>query len=156
MILYLLRHGRAARLDPNQPRALTARGKTEVALVAEHFKREGLQVNTLWHSPKTRAVQTAEIFLEVLGKKDVQVEEKKDLKPEGDAQAVLEAIAALKEGSLLVVSHLPLVGDLASLLGADSAGHHAFGFPTAGLAAFEGKGRSWKWLWSLNPSTLKG
>jgi phosphohistidine phosphatase len=154
MNLYLLRHGKAARLDPNQPRSLTTRGKAEVTLVAEHFKKQLLQINNLWHSPKTRAIQTAEIFLEINGKSDTKVEEKKELRPEGAAREIFEEINLHQSGSLIVVTHLPFVEELASILAADTP-HAKIAFPTAGVAAFERKGKNWKWLWSLDPSTLK-
>jgi phosphohistidine phosphatase len=155
MNLYLLRHGKAARPDADQPRSLTVRGKAEVALIAGHFKKQHLQITHLWHSPKTRAVQTMEIFLKIAGGPGVRVEEKKGLKPEGDAREIFEEINLHREGSLMLVTHLPIIGDIAGLLTADSA-RVEIAFPTAGLAAFEKTGENWKWLWSLDPSKLKG
>ena len=154
MNLYLFRHGKAARLDPNQPRSLTVRGIAEVTLVAGYFKKHHLQINNLWHSPKTRAIQTAEIFLKINDKPEIKVEEKKELKPDGDAREVLEEINLHQNGPLIVVTHLPFVEELALLLAADTP-HAKIAFPTAGVAAFERKGENWKWLWSLDPSTLK-
>lgn len=154
MILYLFRHGKAARQDPDGPRSLTSKGREEISLVAGYFKKKGFKVQTLWRSPKTRAVQTAEIFLKVVGKNGVKIEEKKELKPEGDAQEVYGEINNFEGDSLMLVSHLPLVGELGSLLASDSP-EAEITFPTGGLAAFEGKRRSWKWLWSLDPSTIK-
>src|SRR5579862_7573855 len=115
MIVYLFRHGKAARQEPDGPRALTSRGREEAACIAKHFKKKGLKVQTLWHSPKTRAVQTAEIFLEITGKAGVKVEERKEIKPEGDAQAVYGEINVEKGDSLILVTHLPFVAELASL-----------------------------------------
>jgi phosphohistidine phosphatase len=154
MNLYLLRHGKAARLEPDQPRSLTIRGIAEVTLIAEHFKKHHLQINNLWHSPKTRAIQTAEIFLKINGNPGVRVEEEKELKPEGDAKEVFEKINLLQDGPLIVVTHLPFVEELALLFAVDTP-HAKIAFPTAGVAAFERKGKNWKWLWSLDPSTLK-
>jgi phosphohistidine phosphatase len=154
MNLYLLRHGKAARPDADHPRSLTARGKAEVALIAGHFKKQHLQINHLWHSPKTRAIQTAEIFLKITGDSGVKVEEKKGLKPEGDAREIFEEINLHRKGSLMVVTHLPIIEDIARLLTADST-RAEIAFPTAGLAAFEKTGENWKWLWSLDPSKLK-
>jgi phosphohistidine phosphatase len=154
MFVYLLRHGIAAQTSPDGPRALTEKGQAEVALVAEHFKKKGLKVTQVWHSPKTRAIQTAQVFLKVVGEKGIPVEEKKQLKPEGDDQEILEEINQLKEGSLLLVTHMPFVAGLASLLAEDSP-NAQFAFPTAGLAAFERKNQRWKWLWSWDPSELK-
>ncbi len=153
-MLYLLRHGKAARRDPDGPRSLTPQGREEVKSVAEYFKNKGLKVEALWHSPKTRAVETSGIFLDITGKTGVKVVEKKELKPEGDAQQVYQEINQNDFNSMLVVTHLPFVGELASLLAGDSLVPE-FGFPTAGVAAFERRGKTWKWLWSLDPSTLK-
>lgn len=154
MIVYLLRHGRAAQSSPDGPRALTEKGRAEVALVAEHFKKKGLSLTRVWHSPKTRALQTAEVFLKVVGEKGIGVEDKKQLKPEGDDREILDEINQLKEGSLLIVTHMPFVSGLASLMAEDSP-NAQFTFPTAGLAAFEKKNQTWKWLWSWDPADLK-
>ena len=155
MLLYLFRHGKAARQDPNGPRALTSEGQEEAAKVAKYFKKKGLKIQTLWHSPKTRAKQTAEIFLETVGKNGTKVTEKKDLKPEGDAGEIFDEINSEKTDSLMLVTHLPFVAELAGLLAYDSP-EAQIAFPTGGVAAFERKGNNWKWLWSLDPSTLKG
>jgi phosphohistidine phosphatase len=153
MVLYILRHGKAARQDPDKPSSLNSTGQAEVQRVAEHFKEKGLKVEALWHSPKTRARQTAEIFLEVVGKLGVKVEEKKELEPEGEAQDVVKDINGFMGGSLLVVSHLPLVEEVGSLLAGESR-EAILAFPTGGVVAFEKKGGAWKWLWSLDPHSL--
>ena len=150
MIVYLMRHGRAAQSSPDGPRELTEKGREEVAKVAEHFKKEGLTVTQAWHSSKTRAIQTCEIFLKTTGFQAVPVEEHKELKPEGDTDEIYGEIEKLKEGSLLIVSHMPFVAGLAATL-VDGAG---LSFPTAGLAAFERKGKDWKFLWSWDPAGL--
>ncbi len=154
MVVYLFRHGKAARQEPDGPRGLTSGGREEASLIAKHFKKKDLKVQTLWHSPKTRAKQTAEIFLEINGKGGVKVEERADIKPEGDAQAVYGEINTEKSDSLMLVTHLPFVAELASLF-ADDSPEAEMAFPTGGVAAFERKGKNWKWLWSLDPSTLK-
>ena len=152
-MLYLFRHGKAAQQVPDGPRSLTPTGREEARRVAEHFKKKGLKVQTLWHSPKTRAVETAGIFLEIAGKDGIKVEENKGLKPEGRAQEVFEEINGEKVDSLMLVSHLPFIGELASLLAVDSPGAQ-IAFPTGGVVAFERKGKTWKWLWSLDPQSL--
>src|SRR5581483_2325545 len=136
MNLYLLRHGKAARNDPNEPRALTPKGKAEVALISEHFKKHHYSIDTLWHSPNTRAFQTAEIFLKINNGTGIVREEKKELKPEGDTREILGEIDRSSAKGLLLVTHLPFVEELASLLAADSP-DAKIAFPTAGMAAFE-------------------
>lgn len=155
MVVYLLRHGKAGRPDPDKPRALTSRGKAEVTAVAEHFKRQHLKVDTLWHSPKTRAVQTAQLFLKVLEDVSIAVEEKAGLIPEGDALEMCREIGGQRDKNLLVVTHLPLIEELAEFFAADSPRDLSFSFPTAGVAAFERKNGTWKQLWALEPDNLR-
>ena len=151
MIVYLMRHGKAAQSSPDGPRELTEKGRAEVAHVAEHFKKKGLKVTQAWHSSKTRAIQTCDVFLKTTGFQDVPVEEHKQLRPEGDTDEIYEEIKKLKEGPLLIVSHMPFVAGLAATL-VDGT---EISFPTAGLAAFERKGKDWKFLWSWDPANLK-
>jgi len=152
MIVYLLRHGKAAQSSPDGPRVLTDKGRAEVAAVAAHFKKKGLKFSRLWHSSKTRAIQTAEIFLVITGQLGVVLEEKKELKPEGDSEEVFEEINELSDGALVIVSHMPFVASLGQLLSGE--GGADMDFPTAGLAAFERKGGAWKFLWTLDPANL--
>ena len=153
MKLYLFRHGKAFTPAAGQPQSLTLKGREEVSLIAEHFKKNHLKVTDLWHSPKTRAQQTSELFLSQAGFKDVRIEVKEDLKPEGDPQGLFQAFNGLSNRSLMLVTHLPLVGELATLLAPGSPGATRT-FPTAGLAAFEKKNGLWNWLWSIDPSKL--
>lgn len=154
MNLYLFRHGKAARQDPDGPSILTPKGSEEVSKVAGYFKKRGLKIQTLWHSPKERAVQTAEIFLGILGGQGILVEEKKFLEPDGDAQDVLQQVNNHISGDLLIVSHLPLIGELGALLAVDSTGADT-AFPTAGMAAFVKKNNIWQWLWSVGPDSIR-
>jgi phosphohistidine phosphatase SixA len=113
-----------------------------------------LTVGTVWHSPKTRAVETTRIFLEASGNSDAVCEETQGLKPEADVEGMLRDLEDFKGTSLLLVTHLPFVAELAhALLDGQANGDHAF--PTAGMTAFERKAGKWKKLWSLDPSTLK-
>jgi phosphohistidine phosphatase len=153
MFVYILRHGHAARPSPDQAPSLTAIGQREIQRIAGAFKGKRLGLTHLWHSPKDRAVQTARIFQEVLADPSLQVEEKERLIPDGNPDEVFGEIGAFKGGSLLIVSHLPLVGDLASLLAGDSPHPHLI-FPTGGLFAFERSKSGWKYLWNLDPASI--
>lgn len=52
MVLYLLRHGKAARQDPDGPRSLTSTGREEVARVAGYFKKKASRSKTFGTAPK--------------------------------------------------------------------------------------------------------
>jgi len=122
--------------------------------VAQYLLKKKISLTHIWHSPKVRAFQSAEIFRQIQGTPSLPMEEIKGLEPEGDAGRTAGLIRAAKAASLLVVSHLPVIVDLAYQF-TDPSVNPNIAFPTAGLAAFEGQGENWKWLWSLDPSTLK-
>lgn len=154
MKLYLLRHGHAASATHDSPKSLSPQGRAEVQLIGSHFKKNRIEVGNIWHSPKTRAAETARLFQAASGNHSAVLEEKEGLKPEGDPQGMLQELGAFQGGSLLLATHLPFVADLAAVLAGNGAGRQLV-FPTAGLAAFEREGGDWKWTWSLDPSTLR-
>lgn len=154
MKLFLLRHGHAAKTSPDASHCLTSHGKTEVQLVGNYFKKHKIKIASAWHSPKTRAIETVRLFLEASGNHDADQEEKKTLRPDGDVQGIMDDLALFQGPSLVLVTHLPFVADLAQQLALDQEGTE-LAFPTAGVASFERRGGGWKWLWSLDPSTLK-
>jgi phosphohistidine phosphatase len=155
MILYLARHGDAAHPGPNLPSVLTPQGKEDVLLVAERLAGMKVKPAHLWHSPKDRAVQTASLYAGVLRVPAANIQELKSISPGGDPGSVHHEIMAAELPSLFLVSHLPLLEELASLLvtGSDHVPHVAF--PTGSVSCFEYK-KNWKWLWSVNPASLKG
>ena len=154
MIVYLMRHGEAALPDPGQPSSLTPKGRADVERIARHLYGRKVQVDLLWHSPKLRAVQTAEILINTLAIPKKLVEEKKELSPDGDFEQIFHALSCRKASHFIIVGHLPTLGDLASLIlkGVNHSSSLIFG--PAGMSAFELNGR-WKWLWDLAPGSLK-
>ena len=138
MHLFLFRHGNASSSEPGQQPSLTPKGRKEVTLVAQHFLKNKIKLTCIWHSPKARAVQSAEIFRQVQGNPSLPMEEWRGLEPEGDAGHMAGQIREAGAGSLLVVSHLPLIVDLAYHF-AEKSTNPNISFPTAGLAAFEGQ-----------------
>jgi phosphohistidine phosphatase len=154
MKLYLARHGQAASPEPGASAVLTDQGKNDLALVGRELAARNLNIEQIWHSPKTRTRQTAEIYAEILGIKSLNLIEKKVLSTDGDIDLLHPEINESYVQNLLVVSHEPLLYDLSSYLGVNSEDLSALVFPPSGVVAFE-KGRDWKWLWLLEPSILK-
>jgi phosphohistidine phosphatase len=154
MIIYLLRHGEASRPGPEESKSLTSKGVAEVTQMAEYFKAKKVQIDAVWHSSKTRAIQTAGIFIKIFGIPASAVEEKKELKPEGDAKTIAEALEAYQGGNLLVVSHLPFLADLAGRLLEGSSAARNLTFPTGGVCAIE-RAKTFKYLGSFDPDDLK-
>ena len=114
MKLYLAQHGEAVSELKDQARPLSNKGKEDVAAVAAFLRERGVHVGEVWHSTKVRARETAEILAEALlpGKNPI---ERAGLAPNDATEALLDELSAVK-GDLLIVSHLPVLSRLSSLL----------------------------------------
>lgn len=124
MRLYIVRHGEAERrAATDAERALTPQGRHRVAALWQALSAEGVKPGRLVSSPYVRARQTAETIAGVVG--DASLDTLDLLVPEGAPTAVLDWLMAAAPGDedLVLVSHMPLVGQLTGLL-ADSAGAH--------------------------------
>jgi len=110
MELILWRHAEAEMGEPDEGRALTAKGHKQAARMAGWLDRNLPNTCRILVSPATRTVQTAE----ALGRKFRVVEE---LAPESTPERILSA--AHWPGSrepVLVIGHQPTLGQLAALL----------------------------------------
>ncbi|MBF7729478.1 phosphohistidine phosphatase SixA [Pseudomonas sp. N040] len=136
MKLWLLRHGQAeAHASSDAQRCLTAHGRQEVLHSAARLIGQPLQA--ILCSPYIRARQTAELVHEALANAPA-VEIVPWLTPDSSVREVLAQLAARPESDILLVSHQPLVGELAGRL---EHGHRQQPLPmvTAGLAELEGE-----------------
>jgi|SRR5690554_80946 len=113
MKLLIMRHGEAGWHTLDQRRELTDAGRFQVADVAARIASSLYRPERIWTSPLVRAQQTAAIVAEVL---NCPVEEKDFLTPEDDPAQCLEALLQTRTSPLMLVSHMPLVGSLATLL----------------------------------------
>jgi phosphohistidine phosphatase len=127
----LAHHGPAlaADVDPLQP--LSPAGRAHVERIAAEAARRGVRPETIWHSGKLRARQTAEVwwkacnpFAEMAARRGLQATESARL-----------ARAALDAGSrdTLVVGHLPHLSRLLASLLAGADGEPPF--PAHGAVA---------------------
>ena len=66
MNLYLLQHGQSVpeEVDPDRP--LSGQGREDIRKTAAFAARAGVRVDTIWHSGKTRARQTAEALAQAI------------------------------------------------------------------------------------------
>lgn len=154
MKIVIMRHGEAEHFaDSDAQRALTPFGRAASKAVAEACAKQGLsKFDKALVSPYLRAQQTwQEISTHF---EALSIEECADITPYGDSPHVVEYLNAIIEveklDSVLLVSHLPLVGYLTAELVADIAPPM---FPTSGLACIDydpisGKGEL---LWNINP-----
>ena len=66
MRLYLVQHGKATPKEEDPDRPLTESGQEEVEAMADFIHPLELQIGQMWHSGKTRAKQTARLWMRVL------------------------------------------------------------------------------------------
>ena len=133
--LYLLRHGDAVPDQENLLRPLSDLGKEEVRSTATQAKTYGINFDKVLHSTKVRAKQSAEIFCETLGL-DVPLQESPHILPMSEPEPMLE-LCNETSGGLLIVTHLPFVNRLASLLIGGKEDAEQFTFKTASLLCLE-------------------
>lgn len=113
MKLFIMRHGEAGWHTQDQQRELTDVGRKQVARVAARLAEHHSRPEIIWCSPLIRARQTAAIIAERL---NCPIAEKLFITPDDDPSRCLDALLSNTASSLLLVSHMPLVGALTGLL----------------------------------------
>jgi len=113
MNLVIMRHGEAGWHTLDQQRELTDAGRLATAAVARQLADSPWRPTLIWSSPLIRAHQTATIVSEIL---NCPVQEKPFLTPDDDPGLSLDTLIHESEKNLMIVSHMPLVGSLSTLL----------------------------------------
>ena len=153
MHLYLVQHGQAKSEDVDPDRHLTEKGQNDVKKISAFLKQSGLSVDTIWHSGKTRAAQTADILASgvVVNKSIVQ---HNDLAPNDAIEPVKEELIEANE-DLMIVGHLPFLSKLASALIANSESADVVTFQQGGIVCLErNEGLAWSMRWMVIPELL--
>ena len=114
MLLYLVQHGDAKREDEDPERGLTEKGMADVSKAAQFLKNKNLSPRKVFHSNKTRAAQTGQIFADYL-KPAQGVSEAGNLTPLDDPKIWADRIEGMQE-DIMLVGHLPFMAKLANLL----------------------------------------
>lgn len=119
MQVYIMRHGDAViQAASDAVRPLTQKGKDDSVLMAQWLQNQGIRIDTVLVSPYLRAEQTREIVSQYIETPET-FEVLDQLTPGGNAAFIADKIrdlAVLGTKTVLVVSHLPLVGYLVSEL----------------------------------------
>lgn len=140
MKIYIMRHGEAqAFAASDEQRVLTDKGRQQSEAMAKWLASQlpGSQLDAVMVSPYVRAQQTWQSCGHCLPTPN-SVETEHDITPYGDSDVVADYVRAYIETtgvtSLLLVSHLPLVGYLTAEL---VDGGQAPMFPTSSIAAID-------------------
>lgn len=153
MKLYLVQHGKALSKEQDSERPLSEEGRQEVQKIASFVKPLCIQVNSIWHSGKKRAEQTAEIMAGAIVSKNGLLMHK-GLCPNDNVEKIADEI--ISDGDdLLVVGHLPFLSRLASFLLAGNTEAQVIAFKNGGLVCLEAKeDNNWQVDWILIPDIV--
>ncbi|WP_261815570.1 phosphohistidine phosphatase SixA [Vibrio gallicus] len=138
MKVFIMRHGEAGTFAASDAeRTLTARGETQSIQVAQAVAEHGIKhFDLVLVSPYIRAQQTWQCIADNFNAQSVETSE--DITPYGQSDDVYQYVCALAEtrnlDSVLIVSHLPLVGYLTAEFVDNMS---APMFPTSGFAAID-------------------
>ncbi|ADD27959.1 phosphohistidine phosphatase SixA [Meiothermus ruber] len=134
MKLYLIRHAIALEAAPGQTddeRPLSEEGIQKFTEVVRGLKRLGVRLDRLYHSPKLRAVQTAELLVPLL-------EGQTEVTPYLAAEPSMALLETLQGSSVALVGHEPWIGELCAWLVTGRQEGRAFPFKKGGVALLEG------------------
>ncbi|MGL4859317.1 MAG: phosphohistidine phosphatase SixA [Enterobacteriaceae bacterium] len=157
MKILIMRHGEAAPMGVSDAqRPLTSTGREEAKQIANWLQQKtGSSIDKILVSPYLRARQTLAAVKNQLAL-PAEVEELPELRPGGDARVIadyLQALAQANVDTVLIISHLPLVGYLVSELCPTEAPPM---FPTAAIAQVVlDKELRGELDWQVSPSQLR-
>ena len=154
MNLYLVRHAepRPGTEDPEQ--SLSEKGWSDIRKVATFIcKHANIKINSIRHSPKTRARQTAEVLAECLNPPE-GAKEATGLKPLDDPLIWAEHLSQIKE-DIMLVGHLPHLNRLSSQLLCQNKNTFMINFQAAGVFCLErDETNNWSVCWMIVPQIL--
>jgi phosphohistidine phosphatase len=156
MMLYVMQHAQALPDDMDPERPLSPEGRAAIERVAARAAQLALPVEHIYHSGKLRARQTAEVLAEAL-RLEHAMEKLEGLGPKDRAEPLARWLRVETQkqaaGGIVLVSHLPLLDRLASLL---VAGDEEMGVVVIQYAALlalapKGDGKRFAVQWLLTP-----
>ncbi len=154
MKIFIMRHGEAETFaSSDAERSLTTRGISQSVLVAKACAEQGeSEFSKVIVSPYLRAQQTWDAIKQYLATDEQETSD--DITPYGQSDDVYDYICAAAQvqnlESILLVSHLPLVGYLTAEFVSDMAPPM---FPTSGLVCidFDLEKKQGEILWHIHP-----
>ncbi|NIM57616.1 MAG: phosphohistidine phosphatase SixA [Candidatus Aminicenantes bacterium] len=150
MKLFLIQHGIALPEEKDPEKSLSPEGKDETQGIAEFLKAKNIEVDAVWHSPKMRAAQTAQIIVNSISCSEIQ--ERDDLNPLDSVEILPKEIESLNK-NLMIIGHLPFLQKLASLLLSGSETNQLISFKNSGVVCLEHTD-TWKLAWMVTPGLL--
>ncbi len=153
MNLYLIQHAQAFPKEQYADRPLTEEGYWQAQRTAEFVKRLAISVDTVWHSGKTRALQTAKLFHAALHNHPPLLKHE-GLSPEDNPEPIAEEIEQAGT-DLMIVGHLPFLSRLTGLLICGSTKTEPVIFEKAAVVCLhQNENNLWQISWMVKPTIL--
>ncbi len=148
MNIYLVQHGLSFDKKTDPDRSLTPAGRAAINLVANTVSGARLKIETVYHSGKRRAEQTAEVFAEQLNIS--QIISADGLEPMDDIEEFVENFE-LSE-NIMIVGHLPFMERLTSYLVTGNKDLTVVKFQNAGIVCLQqDEQHNWHIKWTVIP-----
>ncbi len=154
VLLYLVQHAEAKKEGDDPTRGLTDKGFRDIALTALFAHDQGVAVSRIYHSGIKRAQQTAQALVDQVHPKE-GMSEADWLAPMDDPKIWEERLSKMHE-DIMLVSHLPYLAKLASLLlaGGD-ASKNIVDFKNAGIVCLKRfDDGHWAVAWMVAPEMV--
>lgn len=150
MALFLVQHGKSLPKEEDPDRGLSKVGMEETRTVAELAADRNIQVARIVHSGKKRALQTAEIFMQILEPVG-GVAKGPGLAPLDDVTSFAANISL--DDNVMVVGHLPFMERLVSHLITGSPESSVIKFQNSGIVCLDSEdgGQTFFVRWTLFP-----
>lgn len=147
--LYFSQHGLAVDKEENSDRPLSEKGINQTSAVAKHISDKHLTIDHIFHSGKTRASQTADIFERHL--KTSAVYSMEHLSPNDSVTLITKN---LDVDNALYIGHLPHLNKLVSYLVTGEENNNIIQFQNSAITCLEKTGDSYQITWYLTPDLL--
>ena len=155
MQIYLVQHGEAKPEEIDPERRLTENGARAVQKVADFLRTNGgVEVDTIWHSGKPRAQETATLLAPATPGGEKTVVHHDGLAPKDAVEPIKQE---LEQGNsnVMIVGHLPFLGSLAALLLTGNADDDVVSFQFGCVVCLKREGPAkWKLEWMIVPKLL--
>ncbi len=136
-IIFLVQHGEALDKKENPLRPLSNMGRETILRMGDFLVSQGSKIDVVWHSPKLRAKETAEILSTCLKLDTNSLCEYKELEPEEPVKKTVKLIQNAKEQNIMIVGHLPHLSRLGGLLLTGDENQELIAFEKGSIACLD-------------------
>jgi phosphohistidine phosphatase len=155
MALFLVQHGKNLPKDVDPEKGLSEDGISDVKRIANVAKDYGIQASEIYHSGKTRARQTAQIFADTIYCQG----ESRGISGMNPLDDVVEFYSEFRNElesnkNIMLVGHLPFMEKLSAYLVTGSEEKPVFKFQNGGIVCLEKEPDKQSWIikWALMPT----